>query len=241
MFERDKSELRDLGIPLETGPANRFSTVEGYRINRTAYELPRWISTAAQGSRGGGRGPALGLTGDDVDVQSAMRSCEPPASRWTRTSTRSRWPQFRLGPGGRSLLCGSCSRRSTPVGGSPSGTAVHPPIVHRANRRALGCRDPARSVVYLVATTSIEMRRAPSGCRGSASPLPRWARRTPSASLPTRTCVHRRCRPPVPVRQPAPRRCGGRGPSVRATARNRAGVAGTRRTCRSGLDLPVRS
>lgn len=40
MFERDKSELRDLGIPLETGPANRFSTVEGYRINRTAYELP---------------------------------------------------------------------------------------------------------------------------------------------------------------------------------------------------------
>ncbi|CAM2879891.1 YafY family protein [Prescottella defluvii] len=40
MFERDKNELRDLGIPLETGPAGRFSTVEGYRIDRTAYELP---------------------------------------------------------------------------------------------------------------------------------------------------------------------------------------------------------
>ncbi|WP_137726040.1 helix-turn-helix transcriptional regulator [Prescottella subtropica] len=40
MFERDKNELRDLGIPLETGSASRFSGVEGYRINRDAYELP---------------------------------------------------------------------------------------------------------------------------------------------------------------------------------------------------------
>jgi len=40
MFERDKNELRDLGIPLEVGQVSRFSTVEGYRINRDAYELP---------------------------------------------------------------------------------------------------------------------------------------------------------------------------------------------------------
>ncbi|MFE7799244.1 helix-turn-helix transcriptional regulator [Nocardia sp. NPDC057440] len=40
MFERDKNELRDLGIPLEVGPVSRFSTMEGYRINRDAYELP---------------------------------------------------------------------------------------------------------------------------------------------------------------------------------------------------------
>lgn len=40
MFERDKNELRDLGIPLEIGPVSRFSSVEGYRINRDAYELP---------------------------------------------------------------------------------------------------------------------------------------------------------------------------------------------------------
>ncbi|RVW04356.1 helix-turn-helix transcriptional regulator [Rhodococcus xishaensis] len=39
MFERDKNELRDLGIPLETGQA-KGSSAEGYRINRTAYELP---------------------------------------------------------------------------------------------------------------------------------------------------------------------------------------------------------
>ncbi|MET8655193.1 helix-turn-helix transcriptional regulator [Nocardia aurea] len=40
MFERDKNELRDLGIPLEVGQVSRYSTVEGYRINRDAYELP---------------------------------------------------------------------------------------------------------------------------------------------------------------------------------------------------------
>jgi proteasome accessory factor B len=37
MFERDKNELRDLGIPLETG---RVYPTEGYRINREAYALP---------------------------------------------------------------------------------------------------------------------------------------------------------------------------------------------------------
>jgi proteasome accessory factor B len=40
MFERDKNELRDLGIPLETGRVSSYDPVEGYRINRDAYALP---------------------------------------------------------------------------------------------------------------------------------------------------------------------------------------------------------
>lgn len=40
MFERDKNELRDLGIPLETGRLSTFDPGEGYRINRDAYALP---------------------------------------------------------------------------------------------------------------------------------------------------------------------------------------------------------
>lgn len=40
MFERDKTELRDLGIPLETGKASSFDTIDGYRINPDAYALP---------------------------------------------------------------------------------------------------------------------------------------------------------------------------------------------------------
>ncbi|AFJ35289.1 MULTISPECIES: helix-turn-helix transcriptional regulator [Mycobacterium] len=39
MFERDKNELRDLGIPLEVGRVSAWDACEGYRINRDAYSL----------------------------------------------------------------------------------------------------------------------------------------------------------------------------------------------------------
>ncbi len=39
MFERDKNELRDLGIPLETGRVSALDPTEGYKINREAYAL----------------------------------------------------------------------------------------------------------------------------------------------------------------------------------------------------------
>ena len=40
MFERDKEELRELGIPLETDLASPGDEEAGYRIQREAYELP---------------------------------------------------------------------------------------------------------------------------------------------------------------------------------------------------------
>lgn len=41
MFERDKEDLRALGIPLETGYVDKFFEDEqGYRIKRDAFELP---------------------------------------------------------------------------------------------------------------------------------------------------------------------------------------------------------
>jgi proteasome accessory factor B len=40
MFERDKDELRELGIPLETGTNGPGDEEYGYRISRQAYELP---------------------------------------------------------------------------------------------------------------------------------------------------------------------------------------------------------
>ena len=41
MFERDKEELRSLGIPLEVGYVDRaFEDEPGYRIERSAFELP---------------------------------------------------------------------------------------------------------------------------------------------------------------------------------------------------------
>jgi proteasome accessory factor B len=40
MFERDKEDLRDLGIPLETGSLSAFDDEPGYRIKRADYALP---------------------------------------------------------------------------------------------------------------------------------------------------------------------------------------------------------
>jgi proteasome accessory factor B len=40
MFERDKEDLRDLGIPLETGSLHNWDDEIGYRITRTDYALP---------------------------------------------------------------------------------------------------------------------------------------------------------------------------------------------------------
>ncbi len=40
MFERDKDELRELGIPLETGANSPADEEAGYRISRQAYMLP---------------------------------------------------------------------------------------------------------------------------------------------------------------------------------------------------------
>jgi proteasome accessory factor B len=39
-FERDKAELRELGVPLETGTGSVFDTEPGYRIGRRQYALP---------------------------------------------------------------------------------------------------------------------------------------------------------------------------------------------------------
>jgi proteasome accessory factor B len=48
MFERDKAELRDLGVPLETGHNSGFDPDEGYRIKRGEYELPEIEFDAAE-------------------------------------------------------------------------------------------------------------------------------------------------------------------------------------------------
>jgi len=40
MFERDKDELREMGIPLERAPLDVWETEEGYRIPKDRYYLP---------------------------------------------------------------------------------------------------------------------------------------------------------------------------------------------------------
>ena len=48
MFERDKADLRELGVPLETGRTSAFDVDEGYRIARADYELPEITLTGEE-------------------------------------------------------------------------------------------------------------------------------------------------------------------------------------------------
>jgi proteasome accessory factor B len=48
MFERDKAELREMGVPLETGRTSVFDTEDGYRITRADYELPEITLTGEE-------------------------------------------------------------------------------------------------------------------------------------------------------------------------------------------------
>ncbi|MGY1608100.1 MULTISPECIES: helix-turn-helix transcriptional regulator [unclassified Geodermatophilus] len=48
MFERDKADLREMGVPLETGRTSVFDTEDGYRIARADYELPEITLTGEE-------------------------------------------------------------------------------------------------------------------------------------------------------------------------------------------------
>ncbi|RBY84748.1 YafY family protein [Blastococcus sp. TF02A-26] len=48
MFERDKADLREMGVPLETGRTSAFDTEDGYRIARADYELPELTLTGEE-------------------------------------------------------------------------------------------------------------------------------------------------------------------------------------------------
>ncbi len=97
MFERDKEELRDLGIPLETGRSSPLDDEIGYRIRRQDYELPDihlepdeaavlgiasrvWQSAELAGAAAGA---ALKLkaaskdTGEDSDASRAAPTVQP--------------------------------------------------------------------------------------------------------------------------------------------------------------------
>jgi proteasome accessory factor B len=97
MFERDKEELRELGIPLETGKSSALDDEIGYRIRRQDYELPEihltpdeaavlgiasrvWQSAELAGAAAGATLKLKAASGDidgEEDVQRPSRSIEP--------------------------------------------------------------------------------------------------------------------------------------------------------------------
>jgi proteasome accessory factor B len=95
MFERDKAELRDLGVPLETGRNSAFDATDGYRIARRDYELgeidlaPDEAAAVALAVRlwdspeltGAAQGALLKLRAAGVDVDEASAAAVEPRVR----------------------------------------------------------------------------------------------------------------------------------------------------------------
>ncbi len=98
MFERDKNELRELGVPLETGRRSSFDAADGYRIARQDYELGEidlttdeaaavalaarlWDSPALAGPAHGAlvklRAAGVEVDEDQGRVQPPVRATEP--------------------------------------------------------------------------------------------------------------------------------------------------------------------
>ncbi len=96
-FERDKTELRELGIPLEIGRNSAFDTIDGYRIARRDYELgdvdlePDEAAAVALAVRlwdspelvGAAHGALLKLRAAGVDVDEAAPAIVEPKVRTT--------------------------------------------------------------------------------------------------------------------------------------------------------------
>ena len=93
MFERDKEDLRELGVPLETGVNHPFDDDPGYRIRQQAYDCP----TAVRGGRGGGLGLAARVwrraelasaaAGALLKLRAACIDAGRPGDPWVSTST----------------------------------------------------------------------------------------------------------------------------------------------------------
>ena len=140
MFERDKNELRDLGIPLEVGRVSALDPTEGYRINRDAYSLPPveltpdeaaavavatqlWESpeliTATQGAL-----LKLRAAGVDVDPDAQVAIASPAGGAGSA----------RVGGRSRNPVVG----HRFPAGGAVPAPAVAGRAVHHTHRRAVG-------------------------------------------------------------------------------------------------------
>jgi proteasome accessory factor B len=94
MFERDKEDLRELGVPLETGLNHPFDDDPGYRIRQQAYELPElrleadeaavlglaarvWQRAALEGAAAGALLKLRAAGIDAVDEHPAQQDIEP--------------------------------------------------------------------------------------------------------------------------------------------------------------------
>ena len=116
MFERDKDELRSLGIPIEVGHLDAFFEDEvGYRIKRDAFELPQVELEPDEAAVVGLAARVwqhAGLADATSQALLKLKAAGPPGRpRGARRRAATRWwPTSR-----RSTPCGPATQSRTPV------------------------------------------------------------------------------------------------------------------------------
>src|SRR5450755_3301552 len=91
MFERDKDELRELGIPLETGVNSASDDEPGYRISRQAYMLPEIRLEPA----GAAEGALLKLRAAGVEAEDTTRQGIEPRLQTDEAAFAPLWQAVR--------------------------------------------------------------------------------------------------------------------------------------------------
>ena len=165
MFERDKAELRELGIPVETGGVTGWDDEVGYRIQRRDYALPDLHLTPGRSGRARARGPAVeqrlaGRAQRERDAQAARRRHRSAAAAGrARAAGRGHGGRLRALPGCGPRGAGATFRLSPARAAAGRGRAG----------ASLGRRLLARALVPRRASTWTAAR---AGCSGSAG----WSR-----------------------------------------------------------------
>jgi predicted DNA-binding transcriptional regulator YafY len=179
MFERDKEELRGLGVPVERGPIDPWGSEEGYFIDPHAYAMPRLdlapderaaLALAARAWSGPARDPSAlsGLSKLDLDpgagpdaLRANLDGASPLVATLIDAVTRRKRIVFTYRPPGR----------------SPSERQVHPyALVHRRGTWYVAGHDSKRDALRSFRLSRIEsgVRLAKPTGRGPEFEVPDW-------------------------------------------------------------------
>jgi predicted DNA-binding transcriptional regulator YafY len=153
MFERDKADLRALGVPVETAPIDRWGDREGYRIDPARYDLPELDFPADELMA---LAVAVDATGMGDSAASGLRKLEIDAGRpgVTRASGTGRTPVIdaSLAAPHLEVLAGAQLTRTTvrfsyrKAGGETASRTVDPyALVHRRGRWYVVGHDHGRA------------------------------------------------------------------------------------------------
>ena len=137
MFERDKAELREMGVPLETGRTSAFDTEDGYRIARADYELPEIQLTGEEAAAvglalrlwesaqlaGAAHSALVKLKAAGVDVDTARGHPAAAAPGRRRARLRALLRRRPRPPGSSSSTTSAPTRTPRPAGASSRGAS----------------------------------------------------------------------------------------------------------------------